>query len=56
MGKVKRKVLIIISKDNLNAEERSKDWWNSVKMFTKEALKMIPLKEKELLLLLKANT
>lgn len=47
MGKDSRKVLIIISKDSLNAEEKNKDWWNLVRIYTREALKMILLKEKE---------
>lgn len=56
MEKENRKVLIIISKDNLNVEAKNKDWWNSVRIYIREALKMILLKEKELLQLHKANT
>ena len=56
MEKENRKVLIIISKDSLNVEEKNKDWWNLVRICTREALKMILSKEKEPLLLHKANT
>lgn len=56
MGKENRKVLIIISKDSLNVEVKNKDWWNLVRIYTREALKMILSKEKEPLQLPKANT
>ncbi len=56
MGKGKRKVLIIILKGSLNVAVKSKDWWNSVRISTKEPLKTITFKEKDLSQLLKADT